>query len=1616
MAEVRGNFIAGKMNKSVDERLVPEGEYVDALNVRLGSTETTEVGAVENSKGNDQLTFLQYGGSPLSTPTVPGGTETTFCLGTYEDGMQETIYWFVHDSFNFAQSPLTGKVDMIVSFNANSNTVTYHVICVDDGGGINTTLNFDPKFLVTGVNKIEDLLFFTDDKNAPRVINVNRNYDDPAANIDGIETEDINVIVKPPGFEDVISGSTPLTVPIVDPGNVPGDENYMETRFLCFAYRYRYQDGGYSPTSLFSLPSFQPKGFRFDLDNFNNAGMQNRFNASNITFSTGSKRVIQVDLLYKESTSNVIYVIERYNKKTQGWPDDVVQTVQFVNSKIFTTLGSDELLRQYDNVPRIAKAQTIQGNRLIYGNYVDGYDIEDANGQDIFVQYQTDHIVEEIGGVGLEQPISSTGIAYQVGQPSSPDSIAFSKLTFDLTGLTIPILPGITFNFDVSIQSAPSTGSAPNPQGTGIDDDLGFQNTSPFSLQWGFTAQTTYTTIAAMVNSTEFQLPIGTTANGNYQPLLPSDLSGQGGTLTDKFNNEVIAPPATSMEKINSSINGTCSIVAPPLTAVCTQQGFLYAATATGFSIQCPSMRYFSRIEDPNDPALTVDSEQWEFFSFIDFQSTAGYLLTANTYSLHSNRDYETGIVYMDDYGRASTVLVSRDNTIYVPPIHSRDKNTIGVTLSNLPPYWATKYKFVVKPSEGDYFTVYSALYYESLDPSAFYFKLEGDNTNIVTQGMNLIVKADTLGPLNSNVICTVLEVVGLSTNDPRASIDNLAGLYMLIKPGGFNTDLAADAVINYGNSSSSSNSTSCNLSKTYNLLLPDGSAPYDLPAGSTVRIRIDNWRGSKGSSCTSRSYKFDQSFIVSQQYPNFYRWWYGDSVDLTTGTGNGITAQQFLLSGVAPYVNSTNSSNGSTSVGAACWKTRLYCYGNETTSLRFMNRCGIPRCSSFWGDKRPGHVGTLIEVTRGGNLIVWETVPDEVDPNLFYDASRTLDIYTNLGIRYHQAGVGIGEVNQLAGTALKTTLKFANCFTFGNGVESFRINDSPGTKSFQLGERVLAVSNQEYKETDRFAGLTYSGVFSGPANSNNLNEFNLGLANYKDCETSFGPIQVLHSRETDILVLQEDRISYVLSGKNVITDSTGGGAIASVPQVLGTQIARIEEYGISFNPESFAAWGSDVFFTDTKRGSVINIRGTSSNNDQIQIISQYGMRSWFRDQFADQLHTQKIGGYDPYMNEYVLSSNKRSIPVPIVATSCGTNLTQTNTIQALSYTVNVGETVGDITIPYTITSGTISIIATWNGVAYPAASVSTAGTITIPKTSNTPNTVDIVITVDNPTTSSASYGITVNCPPQEDLTIIRIVLSSPSTAGQFIHYDYSWTDGTTFAPNVNSQASLNINTPSEYVSQLGVRSIGSFPYAGADITMRSLTQGFDDFVFDPLSDKFLILSSPTLYPNSSAGMAALLAAAPANITPISSPSTGNFEATETAFAMPAVNTYLYLIWDLREVTMSELCFSTIAGGSSADACCDCSPTCTIAWFGPNSNSAADALLTDTNLGGSAQYSFHGTGQIPQVGEICYENQTCDFQQPLPPGYYLVNLTSPSTLPKTWVEIGNYGAVIDSGI
>ena len=53
MPEMKRNFTKGKMNKDLDERLVPPGEYRDAMNIQVSTSEESNVGTIQNVLGNN---------------------------------------------------------------------------------------------------------------------------------------------------------------------------------------------------------------------------------------------------------------------------------------------------------------------------------------------------------------------------------------------------------------------------------------------------------------------------------------------------------------------------------------------------------------------------------------------------------------------------------------------------------------------------------------------------------------------------------------------------------------------------------------------------------------------------------------------------------------------------------------------------------------------------------------------------------------------------------------------------------------------------------------------------------------------------------------------------------------------------------------------------------------------------------------------------------------------------------------------------------------------------------------------------------------------------------------------------------------------------------------------------------------------------------------------------------------------------------------------------------------------------------------------------------------------------------------------------------------------------
>ena len=63
MPEIKRTFQAGKMNKDIDERLLPKGEYRDALNIEIGTSNSDNVGAVQTTYGTQMKTFFGQAGN-----------------------------------------------------------------------------------------------------------------------------------------------------------------------------------------------------------------------------------------------------------------------------------------------------------------------------------------------------------------------------------------------------------------------------------------------------------------------------------------------------------------------------------------------------------------------------------------------------------------------------------------------------------------------------------------------------------------------------------------------------------------------------------------------------------------------------------------------------------------------------------------------------------------------------------------------------------------------------------------------------------------------------------------------------------------------------------------------------------------------------------------------------------------------------------------------------------------------------------------------------------------------------------------------------------------------------------------------------------------------------------------------------------------------------------------------------------------------------------------------------------------------------------------------------------------------------------------------------------------
>ena len=158
MAQTKNTFIKSKMNRDLDERLVPNGEYREALNIQVSQSEDADVGTLSTALGNTLIT--EFGLEDDCNAKI---------IGMYADEKDKNIFFFITNFIDTSSTGLTSYpspqvINQIWVRNIESNTNTKLV----EG----RFLNFSITHEILNIDLLDDLLFWTDNRNQPRKINI----------------------------------------------------------------------------------------------------------------------------------------------------------------------------------------------------------------------------------------------------------------------------------------------------------------------------------------------------------------------------------------------------------------------------------------------------------------------------------------------------------------------------------------------------------------------------------------------------------------------------------------------------------------------------------------------------------------------------------------------------------------------------------------------------------------------------------------------------------------------------------------------------------------------------------------------------------------------------------------------------------------------------------------------------------------------------------------------------------------------------------------------------------------------------------------------------------------------------------------------------------------------------------------------------------------------------------------------------------------------------------------------------------------------------------------------------------------------------------------------------
>ena len=1181
MAKLQHTFVQGKMNKDLDERLVPNGQYRDAQNIQVSSSEGSDVGAVENILGNTKQNNKPGGG----TWNASFGLNNAKCIGTARDSQNEKIYWFL----------TSDTVDAILEYDQATDIIS--PVLVDTTG----VLNFSVSNLITGVNLLDGILFFTDDLSEPKSINIStfKAGSNQSGNVLATHTQvhsrnfiesDITVIKLSPkqpvsitSFPSLVSstsnrgtGVTPIFIsanlgqasPLT--GSLPIGSTFVIT-------------GGFS-------------GFLAPSSVFLNQQV------------TLSAKALQEDgsYLYYEAICTITALTAG---EQPGEFDGGTFRIDSISADVpYNYLNWSVLLLESDpifknNFPRFSYRYKYSNNEystyapFSEAAYVPGqFDYEAAIGfnkgmtnnlRKITLTFPTDAYALPPAGVEEIQILLKGSDSNNIYVIDNHLLSSGSLTTFDITSeLLGPVVESVQLlrPFDVVPRKAKS------------QEIIGNRVIYGNYLQ----------------NYTVGSIPVLTAGQTNTSFTVGEEYLGKksiksgrtyqlGITFIDEYNRE---SPVFTNDSASIIIAENNSLNKNSLTASATLASVPSWIKYYKYYIKDPSSEYYNLVLD-----RWYDSEDGN--AWLSFPSDEVNKLREDQYIILKKQHGTSTAVSINNRYKILDIQNEAPRHIKMEQTEVSSAQITAITngFTAAGPFIGFQGPtFVENNNFHEGFNGTAAIQFIEVGGSQRTSQLyeihsggpqndSGGKTNYSVSfdsGSGIIPADSWLININSGTLKAVLY------NLKESSRPEFQGRFFVKVPK--NSDFVNNIEV-----PSSTSVIQGGFNANVRAGSRDGSVSTDMPASPSVFLDRLSFGDTNGSSV---------SINRPDQNTSTFTLVYGpvDSSPLgNTGKQNSRVWQ--LASGFNAKIRFKGSDNNFSEVynitnnGTQQGYTRnglTFIYRTFTVDRQFVGEFGTQATSitkiEIVSDSIPDNFTTP-------NPAIFETEPNELaDLDIYYEASDAK------------------LISELSNTV---TLDYFNSYSFGNGVESNRREDDFNAPTIGKGVRVSSIIDTPFKEERRSAGLIFSGIFNSTSGINNTNQFTAAENITKDLNPTYGSIQKLHARDTDLIALLEDKCFRILADKDALFNADGSTNVTSNRSVLGQAVPYVGEFGISKNPESFASYGFRAYFTDKARGAVIRL-----SRDGITEISSKGMTDYFEDSLKSATG-DLIGSYDEQNSSY---------------------------------------------------------------------------------------------------------------------------------------------------------------------------------------------------------------------------------------------------------------------------------------------------------------------------------------------------------------------------------------------